>query len=321
MNFFDIININVLQSAIRLATPVILAALGAAICNKAGVLNLGLDGFITMSAFVAIVSTYLIRNFTRIGALHPVLSTFLGVIVTAVFGGFLGLIFAVLKDKFNVDLVVLSIAVNMLAVELTVYIMRAVFHQSGTWSDASIVQLPSLDIPLLGSIPVIGRLLSGYNIIVYLSWIFTILLIILMKKTKYGRYIVAVGENKEAAVSVGISVTKVRYFALILSGVLSGLAGAFLSVGHLTLFTRDMSAGRGWLGNAAALFGFNNPGGSFAAGLFFGFADALALRLQNVTKIPSYIIQVMPYVCTIVILSIVSWKALRDRKKRIGGME
>ena len=225
------------------------------------------------------------------------------------------------KDKFNVDLVVLSIAVNMLAVELTVYIMRAVFHQSGTWSDASIVQLPSLDIPLLGSIPVIGRLLSGYNIIVYLSWIFTILLIILMKKTKYGRYIVAVGENKEAAVSVGISVTKVRYFALILSGVLSGLAGAFLSVGHLTLFTRDMSAGRGWLGNAAALFGFNNPGGSFAAGLFFGFADALALRLQNVTKIPSYIIQVMPYVCTIVILSIVSWKALRDRKKRIGGME
>ena len=321
MNFFDIINIHVLQSAIRLATPVILAALGAAICNKAGVLNLGIDGFITMSAFVAIVSTYLIRNFTQIGIGHPVLSTFLGVLVTALFGGLLGLIFAVLKDKFNVDLVVLSIAVNMLAVELTVYIMRAVFHQSGTWSDSSIVQLPSIDIPILSSIPVLGSLLSGYNIIVYLSWIFTILLIILMRKTRYGRYIVAVGENKEAAVSVGISVTKVRYFALILSGVLSGLAGAFLSVGHLTLFTRDMSAGRGWLGNAAALFGFNNPGGSFAAGLFFGFADALALRLQNVTKIPSYIIQVMPYVCTIVILSIVSWKALRDRRKRIGGME
>ncbi len=316
MNVFDIININVLQSMIRLATPIILAALGAAICNKAGVLNLGIDGYITMSAFVAIVSSYLIRNFTSLGSSHPVLATYLGVFITALFGGFLGLIFAFLKDRFNVNLVVLSIAVNLLAVEITVYIMRAVFHQSGTWTDPSIVQLPSIELPVIASIPVIGNLLSGYNVIVYTAWIVAILLVILMRKTKYGRYITAVGENLDAAVSVGISVSKVRYFALILSGVLSGLAGAFLSVGHLTLFTRDMSAGRGWLGNAAALFGFNNPGGAFAAGMFFGFADALALRLQNVTKIPSYIIQVIPYVLTLVILSAVSYKAMREMQKR-----
>ncbi len=315
-NFFDIITLNVLASAIRLATPVILASLAAAVCNKAGVLNLGIDGYITMSAFVAIVGAYLVRNFTSVGQNHPLFATYMGVLSAMVFGALLGLMFAFLKDRYNVDLTVLSIAMNMLAVEITVYLMRTIFHQSGTWSDPSIVQLPSINIPVIKSIPVIGGLLSGYNVIVYFTWLLAIVLVILMHRTKYGRYIVAVGENLEAAKSVGISVSCVRYSALIFSGILSGLAGAFLSIGHLTLFTRDMASGRGWLGNAAALFGFNNPGGSFFAGLFFGFADALALRLQNVTKIPPYIIQLMPYVLTLLILSIVSYKSISKKRKR-----
>lgn len=315
-SIFDIITLNVLASAIRLSTPVILAALAAAFCNKAGVLNLGIDGFITMSSFVAIVGTYLVRNFTPFGIAHPVFATYMGVLSAMVFGALLGAMFAFFKDKFDIDLTVLSIAMNMLAVEITVYLMRTIFHQSGTWSDPSIVQLPAIEIPLLNKIPVIGKLLSGYNIIVYSAWILTIIMMFIMHKTKYGRYISAVGQNTLAAKSVGISVSAVRYSALITSGVLSGLAGAFLSVGHLTLFTRDMSAGRGWLGNSAALFGFNNPGGSFLAGLFFGFADALALRLQNVTKIPPYIIQVMPYVLTLVILSIVSYLSVRRKRRK-----
>lgn len=315
-SIFDIITLNVLASTIRLATPIILASLAAALCNKAGVLNLGIDGFITICAFAGIVGAYLFRNYTAFGQAHGVFSTYMGVLFAMVVGGLLGLMFAFFKDKYDVDLTVLSIAMNMLAVEITVYLMRTIFHQSGTWSDPSIVQLPSIRIPLIEKIPVLGQLLSGYNAIVYFTWIFAIALCFVMHKTKYGRYITAVGENLEAAKSVGISVSKIRYSALILSGVLSGLAGSFLSVGHLTLFTRDMSSGRGWLGNAAALFGFNNPGGSFFAGLFFGFADALALRLQNVTKIPSYIIQLMPYVLTLVILSIVSWRSIKKKKKR-----
>lgn len=315
MGIFDIITLNVLASTIRLATPVILAALAAAICNKAGVLNLGIDGYITICAFSGIVGAYIFRNYTALGIANPVLATYMGVLFAMVIGGLLGLLFAFLKVRYSVDLTVLSIAMNMLSTEITVYLMRTIFHQSGTWTDASIVQLPAVKLPLIEKIPVIGQLLSGYNAIVYFTWILAVVLAFIMHKTKYGRYITAVGENIEAAKSVGINVSKIRYFALIFSGVLSGLAGAFLSVGHLTLFTRDMSSGRGWLGNAAALFGFNNPGGSFLAGLFFGFADALALRLQNVTKIPSYIIQVMPYVLTLVILSFVSFKAVRKKKK------
>lgn len=312
----DIITLNVLQSAIRLATPVILAALAAAICNKAGVLNLGIDGFITMSAFVAIVATYLVRNFTSFGINHPVASTYIGVLIAVVFGGLLGLMFAFFKVRYKVDLVVLAIATNMLAVEVTVYIMRTVFHQAGTWSDPSIVQLPAYDLPLISRIPVLSELLSGYNLIVYLTWIIAIVFGVVMHKTRLGRHITATGENEKAALSVGINTPRIKYSALIISGMLSGLSGAFLSVGHLTLFTRDMASGRGWLANAAALFGFNNPGGSFLAGLFFGFADALALRLQNVTKIPPTIIQLLPYVLTLIILSFVSYRAIRKKKKR-----
>ncbi|MDR1655822.1 MAG: ABC transporter permease [Treponema sp.] len=306
---FNFFTVNLLSSAVRLATPVILAALGAALCNKAGVLNLAIDGKITVGAFVAIVTTYFIRNYTSFGMANPEFSTFIGAAAAMFAGALLGLFFAWLHVSFRVNLVVLAIAINILSLEVTVYLMRVLFKQSGTWSDPSIVQLPAMHLGFIEGIPVLGRLFSGYNIIVYLSWIAAAAFSILVYRTRFGRHLLAVGENEEAAVSVGISVRRVQYTALIISGVLSGLAGAFLSVGHLTLFTRDMSSGRGWIGNAAALFGFNSPGGSFWAGLFFGFADAVALRLQNVTRIPPYIVQILPYVMTLVILSFVSWQA------------
>lgn len=314
-NFFDFFTINLLSSSIRLATPVILAALAAAICNKAGVLNLAIDGEMLCGAFVAIVSTYYVRNYTAFGMAHPVAATYIGVLISMLFGVLLGVFLAWLHTRYKVDLVILAIALNMLALEITVYLMRVLFKQSGTWSDPSIMQLPTFSVEWIERIPVVGKLLTGYNLIVYATWVVAVVLCVVYNKTRFGRHLKAVGENPDAALSVGISVKKIQYFALIFSGILSCLGGAFLSVGHLTLFTRDMSSGRGWLGNAAALFGFNNPGGSFLAGLFFGFADAVALRLQNVTKIPPYIVQIMPYFLTLVILSIVSWKA-RTRRLR-----
>lgn len=314
-DFFDFFTINLLGSSIRLATPVILAALAAAVCNKAGVLNLAIDGEMLCGAFVAIIVTYYVRNSTAFGIAHPVAATYVGVFASMLFGVLLGIFLAWLHTKFKVDLVILAIALNMLALEITVYLMRVLFKQSGTWSDPSIVQLPTYTWNWVAGIPVIGPLLTGYNLIVYVTWILAVVLMIVYNKTRFGRHLKAVGENPDAARSVGISVKRMQYFALIFSGVLSGLAGAFLSVGHLTLFTRDMSSGRGWLGNAAALFGFNNPGGSFLAGLFFGFADAVALRLQNVTKIPPYIVQIMPYFLTLVILSVVSYRAKRKHSR------
>ena len=313
---FGFFTIPLLNSAIRLATPIILAALGAALCNKAGVLNLAIDGKITVGAFVAIVTTYYIRNFTAFGAAYPIASTVIGMFSAMTVGALIGLFFAWFHVSFKVNLVILAIAINILSLEVTVYLMRLLFNQAGTWSHPSIVQLPSISLGPIAAVPVLGGILSGYNIIVYTSWASALVLSILVYRTRFGRQLLATGENREAVVSVGISVKRIQYTALILSGMLSGLAGAFLSIGHLTLFTRNMSSGRGWIGNAAALFGFNTPGGSFLAGLFFGFADAVALRLQNVTNIPPHTVQIMPYVMTLVILAVVSWQArIKNLKK------
>ncbi len=314
--FLSLFNVNVINSSIRLATPIVLAALGAAMCNKAGVLNLAIDGKMLIGAFTGIVATYFFRNFTQVGIAHPILATYLGVLTAMVVGGLFGLFFAWMHIKYKVDLVILAIAINMLALEVTVYLMRVLFKQAGTWSDPSIVQLPSITVGWIAAIPFFGSFLTGYNMIVYVSWILAVVLSIMMYKTRFGRHIQAVGENIEAAKAAGISVQRVQYFALVFSGVLAGMAGSFLSVGHLTLFTRNMSNGRGWIGNAAALFGFNSAPGSFFAALFFGFADGIALRLQNVTDLPPYIVQLMPNILTIVILAFVSYRAkLRELKR------
>jgi simple sugar transport system permease protein len=184
------------------------------------------------------------------------------------------------------------------------------FGNVGTWSDPSIQKLPDIEIPIIHDIPVIGGIFSGYNIIVYISWFAVIAGYFILFHTKFGRHVRAVGENQEAAEALGINVSRVKLFALVISGSLAALGGAFLSVGHLTLFTRNMSNGRGWIGITAALFGFNHPIGVLFTGLFFGFADAFAVRLQNVTDLPPSLVQVLPHIATLTALILV---ALQDK--------
>ena len=306
--FFNFFTVPLIASGIRLGTPIILAALGGAICNRAGVLNLALEGKMLLGAFLGILSAYYLQH-NAVLPLSPLLSTYVALIFAMLAGGVLGAFFAFLYLKYEVNLVILAIAINMMILELTVYMMRVMFGQVGTWSDPSIKMLPELEIPLIKDIPVIGDILSGYNVIVYASWALCILVYFMLFHTKFGRHIRAVGENIEAARTVGINVTRVQVFALVISGALAALGGAFLSVGHLTLFTRNMSNGRGWLGISAALFGFNHPIGVFFSGLFFGFADAIAIRLQNVTELPPSLIQVLPFVATLLALVLVALRS------------
>jgi general nucleoside transport system permease protein len=296
MDFFSIFNTAMVSSAIRLATPIILAALGGALCNRAGVLNFALEGKMLLGAFLGILGAYYFGN------------TYVGVMVGMLAGGLLGAIFAFVHLRYNVDLIILAIAINLLILELTVYFMRILFGQVGSWSDPSIRKLPDIHIPLLQDIPVIGPILSGYNAIVYIAWIAVFVVYIVLFHTKFGRHVRAVGENREAAETVGINVFRVKFFALVISGMLAALGGAFLSVGHLTLFTRAMSNGRGWIGITASLFAFNHPIGVLFTGTFFGFADAFALRLQNVTNIPPNLIQILPHLMTLLVLILVAFR-------------
>ncbi len=262
------------RSCIRLTTPILLAALGATICNKAGILNFSLEGKMLLGSFIGILATYWLGN------------SALGLVAAMVAGGLLGAIFAFLFIRFQVDLVIMAIAINMFVLEMTVFLLRSFFGGAGTWSDPSIVQLPDIQIPLIHAIPVIGPLISGHNIIVYIAWLTTILMQIVIFRTKLGRHIRAVGENPEAAKAVGINVARMQFIALVISGALAALGGAFLSIGHLTLFTRNLSNNRGFVGFSAALFGMNNPVGVFFSSLLFGSADAIAMRLQMITDIP-----------------------------------
>ncbi|MCJ7625315.1 MAG: ABC transporter permease [Anaerolineaceae bacterium] len=303
--FIDFFSVQLVASAFRLGTPIILAALGGAICNRAGVLNLALEGKMLLGAFLGILSAYALQHNPLI-PFSPMASTYLSLIVAMFAGGILGAFFSFVYLKYKVNLIILAIAINLMILELTVYFMRVLFGQVGTWSDPSIVMLPNYDFPFLNSIPWFGEILSGYNIIVYASWALCIIGYFVLFHSKFGRHLRAVGENIEAARTVGINVTRVQVFALVISGALAALGGAFLSVGHLTLFTRNMSNGRGWLGISAALFGFNHPIGVFFSGLFFGFADAIAIRLQNVTNLPPSLIQVLPFVATLVALVLVA---------------
>lgn len=295
--FFSVFTVELLNSGIRLATPILLAALGGALCNQAGVLNLALESKMLLGAFVGILAAFYVGN------------SYVGLLVAMVAGGLLGLLFAFLYHKYKVDLVILAIAFNLIIVELTVFVMRALFGNVGSWSDPSIVRIPDIDIPVIKDIPVLGPVLSGYNIIVYFSWLVAIVMFVVLYRMRAGRHLRAVGENKSAAETVGINAILIQTLALVASGALAGLGGAFLSIGHLKLFTRNMSNGRGWIAIAAAMFGVNHPLGVLLASLFFGFADAFSVRIQNVTDLPPNLVKLLPNLATLLVLILIALRS------------
>jgi general nucleoside transport system permease protein len=295
--FFSVFTVELLNSGIRLATPILLAALGGAICNQAGVLNLALESKMLLGAFIGIVAAFYLGN------------SYLGLLVAMAAGGILGLLFAFLYHKYKVDLVILAIAFNLIIAELTVFVMRVMFGNVGSWSDPSIVRIPDIELPIIKDIPVLGPILSGYNIIVYFSWLIVIVMFIYLYRMRGGRHLRAVGENLSAAETVGINAILLQTLALVASGALAALGGAFLSIGHLKLFTRNMSNGRGWIAIAAAMFGVNHPIGVFLASLFFGFADAFSVRIQNVTDLPPNLVKLLPNLATLVVLIIIAMRS------------
>ncbi len=292
---------SLVQSSIRLATPFVLGSLGALLASRAGVLNLAIEGKMLLGAFIGVAALYQTGH-------DPVV----GVVAAAVSGGVLGLIFAVLYLRIRINLIILALAVNLLVANGTVFFMRASFGVYGTLADPGIRSLPTLKLPFLEQIPLIGTLLSGYNAIVYVSWLMVALVWLMLFRTRFGRHIRAVGENREAAESVGINVTRVQIFALTLSGMLAGLAGAFLSLGVLSQFIDNMTAGRGWIALTVSLFAFQRPVAAFFTALFFGFAEALSfyIQAQPNLNIPADLVLALPQIATIAALVLV---ALRVR--------
>ena len=289
---------SLLNSLLRFTTPILLAALGGALCDRVGIFNIALEGMILTGAFAAIVGDYYTGS-----ALIGVLSACLG-------AGMLSLIFAFMSVSLKGDVVVLGIAANLLASGLTAFLLRAIFHVQGAFQDPRLVGLGNINIPILQDIPILGPLLSGHTILVYLSLVLLGLVYLMLFHTSLGLRMRGVGEQPQAAETLGVKVNALRYLAVVLSGVFCGLAGAQLSLGIVTLFVQDMSAGRGWIAVVAVMLGQSHPVGVLIASILFGFANSLGFRLQGL-GMPSQFTGMLPYVVTLL-----AFLLIRARQKR-----
>ena len=239
-------------------------------------------------------------------------NAFIGLLLALVVGVAMGLLMAYFAIGLKTDIVLTGIALNLMASGGTVFLLYVITKDKGMSTSLKSFIMPVIQLPFIKSIPVLGDILSGHNLLTYLAFLFTVLVWILLYRTPLGLRIRVVGENISAAESVGIPVKKVQFIALAISGVLASMGGAYMSMGYMDKFARDMTAGRGFIALAAEALGRATPLGTLIASLFFGMVDALSSNLQ-ILNVPVQFVQMLPYVCTIV--GLVIYSAIKGRNK------
>jgi simple sugar transport system permease protein len=294
MNIF----IGLINGMISAATPILLSALGGSLTYYAGIFNIAMEGMMLSGAFFAVLGSYYLQSWP-LGILFAIA----GALIMALF-------FILFSIVLKVDEFVTGIGLNLFALGVTTYLLRQIFKVKGAFADPSIVPIPRINIPLLEDIPVLGTILSGQNLIIYVTIVVTILVYFLVFKTRFGLRLRAAGYNRTCLDTSGVSADRIRIWSLLICGVLCGLAGAFLSLGYVTLFSENMSAGRGWISLAAVILVSGNPLGIALISLLFGFSDGFGLFMQSV--LPSQFSSMVPYVATLIALFVYS---VRKKKK------
>ena len=280
-----------LSASMRLAIPIMLAALGGVFGERAGVLNIGMEGMMLGGALTGFIVTYYSG------------SVVLGILAAVLLGALLGLIMGYFTITLAGNQVVVGIAFNLLMLGGTSFAYRA-FFAVGT-QQPQVENLSALPVPLLAGLPVFGPLLFQQTGLVYLTYLLIAVSFVVVFRSAWGLKLIAVGESPEAAETLGISVSRTRYLAITICGILCALGGAFLSIGASSIFVENMTAGRGYIALAILVLGRRHPLGIFGAALLFGFADAFQLRTQIIyIQIPSQFMLMLPYVLTIVVLAV-----------------
>jgi ABC-type uncharacterized transport system permease subunit len=298
MDLSQIFDATLLNSTFRYITPILLAALGGLICERVGVFNIALEGLMLWGAYFAVVGSYYAEN------------AFVGVLAAMGLGIALAAVLGVIVIPLKGNMIVSGIALNLLIAGATVFLLRAMFGVKGAFQDPRIQGLGKINIPIIENLPVLGPILSGHSWLVYLSWALVVVVYILLFKTSLGLRMRGVGEQPEAAATLGVNVNWMRFGAILASGALCGLAGAQLSLGQVTLFVENMSAGRGWIAVVANMLGQANPIGVFLASVLFGFADSIGFRLQAY-GLPTQFTGMVPYLVTLVALFIIAVRRKR----------
>ncbi len=286
-----IFNVSLIYATFRASTPIIYAALCAAITQQANILNIGTEGIMLVGAFTAVAISY----FTG--------SWLLGVVVAMLAGALIAMLMALGHIKYNSEICAIGMGINLFAIAITKFLMKVLFNTNGTFSDPKIIPIPRVHLLFLENIPILNQLLNDWCFTEWFVILFIIILQFVFYKTVWGLRLRAVGQFPMAAQTAGIHVNAVKYQAMLISGLIGGLAGAHLSLGYSAQFVENMTNNRGFMGVAAMYFGGANPGLTAVGCLLFGFSDSVGARLQAY-GIPAQFVLMMPYLVTVIVLAI-----------------
>jgi simple sugar transport system permease protein len=278
-------------SSLVRATPIALAALSGIYSERSGVVNIGIEGMMLVGAFTSVVFASITGNML------------IGVIAGVLAGALLGALHAVLSIKYMVNQIISGAGIIILALGLTSYLQRSILNLYPELNQPG-PAIAAFQIPILWKIPVLGPVFFNLSPIIYALFALLIITQILMNKTRWGLRVRSVGEHPKAADTLGINVFRVRYISVLTSGAIAGLAGTYMSIGAAGRFNEGMSAGKGFLGLAAMIFGNWNPFGAFAGSLIFGFFDSWQEKLSLLqVGIPVDLLGMAPYIATMVVLA------------------
>ena len=285
--------LTLIGSTLRATTPLLFAALGGLFSERAGVVNIALEGIILFGAFAAAVTTQLIEApyLAENPRAYVPFAPWLGVLAAMIVGGFVGWIHAVISIRYKADQIISGTAINLMAIGLPSVLLVALYGNNATSE------------PIRNRLPEIGSGAFQFSPLVYLAFALVPVVYYVVFRTPFGLRLRSVGEHPEAADSVGIGVKRMRYYGVILSGVLAGLGGAYLSIGNLNQFIAEMSGGRGFIALAALIFGKWHPLGVLGATLLFGAFEAAATLLGGGQLMPSSVVQSIPFILTMLVLA------------------
>ncbi|MGB8451446.1 MAG: ABC transporter permease [Anaerocolumna sp.] len=289
-----IFNITFLQdlllSTVRMATPILIVALAELYSERAGQVNIGLDGIMAFGALAGFLTSFITG------------SPYLGILAGAAGGILINMVYAFCTITLGAEQIVYGMAINIFAPAIASFIYKIYFGINSTLAQATLMN--AAPIPFLSKIPVLGKVLFNHTPIVYLAYLLVPFSFVFFNKTKAGLNYKAVGEYPKAAESLGINVIRQKYLACILCGALAGIGGAYLTTCYISTYSDGVVSGRGFIALSAVIFGRWMPGGVLLAALVFGFMDALQLRLQVMSSATPYqLLAMLPYLCTLFVLA------------------